>query len=79
MQNIILFYFNYYIEKANVPKIRMYDLRHTFATTMMTEGWNMYVISNRLGHKRITTTINTYGNITEKVRKEMACSTDKYY
>lgn len=71
--------FNYYIEKANVQKIRMYDLRHTFATTMMTEGWNMYVISNRLGHKKITTTINTYGNITEKVRKEMACTTDKYY
>lgn len=71
--------FNYYIEKANVTKIRLYDLRHTFATTMMTEGWNMYVISNRLGHKRITTTINTYGNITEEVRKEMAFTTDKYY
>ena len=39
----------------------------------------MYVISNRLGHKRITTTINTYENITEEVRKEMAFTTDKYY
>lgn len=71
--------FYYYCEKASVSKIRMYDLRHTFATTMMTEGWNMYVISNRLGHKKITTTINTYGNITEDVRKEMALTTDKYY
>lgn len=22
-------YFNYYIEKTDIPKIRMYDLRHT--------------------------------------------------
>lgn len=71
--------FYYYIEKAGVRKIKMYDLRHTFATTMMSEGWNMYVISNRLGHKKITTTINTYGNITKEVRKSMALTTDKYY
>ncbi len=35
----------------------------------------MYIISNKLGLKRITTTINTYGNITKKVRKDMACTT----
>lgn len=71
--------FNYYIDKAEVPKIRMYDLRHTFVTTMMSEGWDMYAISNKVGHKKITTTINTYGNITKKVKKEMANAMDKYY
>lgn len=71
--------FNYYIEKANVPKIRMYDLRHTFATTMMTEGFEPYVIQDRLGHKKITTTIDVYGNVAEEVRKKMANTTDKYY
>lgn len=70
--------FNYYIEKSGVPKIRMYDLRHTFATTMMTEGWDMYAISNRLGHTNIQTTINVYGHITEEVKKRMAETTDKY-
>ncbi len=72
-------HFNYYIEKSGVPKIRMYDLRHTFVTTMMSEGWEMYAISKRIGHSNIQTTINTYGHITEKVRKEMANTTDKYY
>lgn len=71
--------FNYYIEKSGVPKIRMYDLRHTFVTTMMSEGWEMYAISERVGHKKITTTINTYGNVTQKVKKEMANTTDKYF
>ena len=71
--------FNYYINKAKVPKIRMYDLRHTFATTMMSEGWEMYAISDKLGHKNINTTIKTYGHITEQVKKEMASTIDKYY
>lgn len=72
-------HFNYYIEKSGVPKIRMYDLRHTFVTTMMSEGWEMYAISKRIGHSNIQTTINTYGHISENVRKEMAKTTDKYY
>ena len=71
--------FNYYIEKTGVPKIRMYDLRHTFVTTMLTEGWEVYAISKRIGHSNIQTTINTYGHISDKVRKEMAKTTDKYY
>ena len=72
-------HFYYYIEKADVPKIRMYDLRHTFTTTMMSEGKDMYVISNKLGHTDINTTIKTYGHITKEIRKEMATATDKYY
>ncbi len=70
--------FNYYIEKANVPKIRMYDLRHTVATTLMSENYDMYVIQNKLRHKSIKTTIDKYGHITINKRKEVAKITDKY-
>lgn len=71
--------FNEYIEKAGVPKIRMYDLRHTYVTTMMSEGFEIYAISKRIGHSDIQTTVNTYGHLSEKIRKELAVSTDKYY
>ncbi len=71
--------FNYYIEKANVPKIRMYDLRHTYVTTMMSEGWELYHISQRLGHKSYSTTVDKYGHISDNTRKEMAKTTDKYF
>lgn len=70
--------FNYYIEKANVPKIRMYDLRHTTATTLMSEGYDMYAIQDKLRHKSIQTTIDVYGHITLNKRKEIAEITDKY-
>lgn len=70
--------FYYYIEKSNVPKIRMYDLRHTYAATMMAEGKKEYLFSKRMGHKNIQTTINVYGHLSEEIRKEVAESTDKY-
>ena len=69
---------NHFIELANVPKIRMYDLRHTLATTMMTEGYDMYAIQDRLRHKSIKTTIDNYGHITQEKRKEIANITTKY-
>lgn len=70
--------FYYYCEKANVPKIRMYDLRHTYAATMMSEGKEAYMFSKRMGHKSISITINKYGHLSEQIKKEVAQSTDKY-
>lgn len=72
-------WFYEYTEKANVTKIKMYNLRHTFATTMMGEGWEDYAISKKMGHKKVSTTIDIYGNISEKIQREMAESMDKYY
>ena len=70
--------FYYYCDKANVPRIRMYDLRHTYAATMMSEGKEAYMFSKRMGHKSIGTTINKYGHLSEQIKKEVAQSTDKY-
>lgn len=71
--------FNYYIKKADVPKIRMYDLRHTTAATLMAEGYDMYIIQDKLRHESIKTTIDKYGHITTNKRKEIAKITDKYF
>ena len=53
-------------------------LRHTYAATMMSEGRKAYLFSKRIGHKNINTTINTYGHLSNDVKKELANSTDKY-
>ncbi len=71
--------FDDYIEKSGVPRIRMYDLRHTTATTLMAEGYDMYIIQDKLRHKSIRTTIDEYGHITLNKRKEVAKVTDKYF
>lgn len=70
--------FYYYCNKANVTKIRMYDLRHTYVATMMSEGKELYHISSRIGHSSYSTTVNKYGHLSQKTRKEVAEITDKY-
>lgn len=71
-------YFHDYCNKANVTKIRMYDLRHTYVATMMLEGKELYHISSRIGHSNYSTTVNKYGHLSKKTRKEVAEITDKY-
>ena len=56
----------------------MYDLRHTYVATMMGEGKELYHISSRLGHSNYSTTVNKYGHLSVKKRKEIAELTDKY-
>ena len=65
-----------YCEEADVPHIRMYDLRHTFTTIMMEEDVPLYIISKILGHTSYRTTVDKYGHISDKKRKEIAKITD---
>lgn len=45
---------------------------------MMAEGKELYLISERLGHINYSTTVNKYGHLSNKTRKEIAKVTDKY-
>lgn len=67
-----------YCDAANVTKIRLYDLRHTYVALMMASGWELYHISKRIGHINYNTTVNKYGHLESKIRKEVATTTDKY-
>lgn len=67
-----------YCELAGVQKIRLYDLRHTYVATMMSEGKELYLVSPRIGHVNYSTTVNKYGHLSNKTRKEVALVTDKY-
>ena len=49
----------------------MYDLRHTFTTAMMEEDVPLYIISKILGHTSYKTTVDKYGHISDKKRKEI--------
>lgn len=68
-----------YCDDANVNRIRPYDLRHTYVTLLMSEGWELYHISRRIGHLNYATTVDKYGHMDDKLRKEVAKTTDKYF
>jgi integrase len=43
-------------EKANLPDVRIHDLRHTFASMAIKQKVDLYYLSKLLGHKSIQTT-----------------------
>lgn len=50
-------------ERAGVPRIRMHDLRHTFATIALEQGTHPKIVSEILGHASITTTLDIYSHV----------------
>ena len=67
-----------FCDKAEVPRIRMYDLRHTYVTTMLSENIPLAALSKTIGHTTFKTTVDKYGHISEKTRKEITKITDKF-
>jgi integrase len=51
------------LEEANISKITFHDLRHTHAALMIAQNEPMKLIAERLGHSKITTTMDTYGHL----------------
>ncbi|WP_058302862.1 site-specific integrase [Gorillibacterium timonense] len=55
-------WFRHFIQKNGFRYIRFHDLRHTSATLLINQGVHAKIISERLGHGNITTTMNIYGH-----------------
>lgn len=62
----------YHIEKAGVKKIRVHDLRHSHVAYLIHHGVEPLIIKERLGHKDIRVTLNTYGHLYPSEQKKVA-------
>ncbi|MGG2201427.1 tyrosine-type recombinase/integrase [Paenibacillus validus] len=60
------------IKKADVPKIRFHDLRHTVATLMLQGEINPKVVKEILGHSDVRITLDIYSHVLPSVHKETA-------
>ncbi|MCM3444741.1 tyrosine-type recombinase/integrase [Metabacillus halosaccharovorans] len=60
------------IEKAEVPRITFHSLRHTHATLLLENGASMKVISERLGHSNIKTTMDRYTHVSHTLQDQAA-------
>lgn len=61
-----------HIEKAGVKDIRVHDLRHSHTSYLIDNGVEPLVIKERLGHKDIRITLNTYGHLYPNKQKSVA-------
>lgn len=71
--------FHKFCQIAGVTEIRMYDLRHTFVATMMTEGMELYHIQKFVRHKVYNTTVNKYGHLSQVIKNKAVNITDNYF
>ena len=60
-----------------LPKLRVYDLRHTHASLLIHEGVHPKRISERLGHSSIKLTMDTYGHLFEGSDRDSAAKMEK--
>ncbi len=67
------------LEANHLPKIRFYDLRHTHASLLISEGVHAKKIAERLGHASIKLTMDTYGHLFEGSDQESAERMDRIF
>ena len=60
------------LQAAELPDIRLYDLRHTCATLLLAAGDNPKIVSERLGHSTITLTMDTYSHVLPDMQQASA-------
>lgn len=58
------------LEKAELPDIRIHDLRHTVATLLLEQGVHPKVVSELLGHSNIGITLDRYSHVSMTMQKE---------
>lgn len=57
---------------AGLPRIRLHDLRHGYATAALEAGAPLKVVSERLGHKSVGITADTYSHVRPEVDQAVA-------
>lgn len=57
---------------AGLPRIRLHDLRHTYATIALKAGVHPKVVSERLGHATVGITLDLYSHVTPAIARDAA-------
>ena len=49
--------------EADLPRIRLHDVRHTYASVLLQARVPLKVVSERIGHAQATVTLNVYAHV----------------
>lgn len=65
------------LKKAELPRLRFHDIRHTSASLMLNNGVDVLVASRRLGHAKPSITLDVYGHLLASVNNGVADRMDE--
>lgn len=71
-QRNLLRTFKLIIQKSGLREIRFHDLRHTAASLMLNHGISPLIVAKRLGHSKVSITLDTYGHLLPGMQQETA-------
>jgi integrase len=64
--------FDRLVARSGLPRIRLHDLRHTYATLALRLGTHPVLLSERLGHTSIAVTIDRYSHVVPSIDRNAA-------
>jgi integrase len=64
------------VKAAEIGKLNMHDLRHTFGSWKVEQGENILYVSKQMGHKDASVTLKIYSHLIKEKRPEAAAKTD---
>jgi len=71
--NMVQRYYRKALKDAGIPQIRFHDLRHTYASLLLSQGENIKYVQTQLGHSSPMVTLNIYAHLMKKENQEAAC------
>lgn len=78
LRNLVRRHFKPTLKRAGLPEtLRLYDLRHSCATLLLSENENPKVVSERLGHSRINITLDTYSHVLPSMQQAASDKLEK--
>ncbi len=69
--------FNDSLDAANCDRVRIHDLRHTYAALLIAQNANPKFIQRQMGHSSIQVTFDTYGHLMPDTLTETVKALDK--
>lgn len=64
------------LQQAELPNVRIHDLRHSCATLLLAQGVNPRVVMETLGHSQVSLTLNTYSHVLPVLQQDAASKMD---
>jgi integrase len=61
-QNVVNRHFKPLLKRAGLPAVRWHDLRHTFATLLLSRGTHPTYVQKSLGHASVQLTLDRYSH-----------------
>ena len=67
------------LTRADLPRIRFHDLRHTAATLLLIKGVHPKVVADMLGHSSVAVTLDVYSHVLEGLQEEAVAALNEVF